>query len=105
MNFSFCKTFFFFLVIFSITGCAAKWVNIDNTAADDLKINHAKAKCHYDEKLYDLSIKMQINDYIKFDLDNPVADEATENYKKKETLKVYTELNKCMKEEGLKELD
>ncbi|WP_345978850.1 hypothetical protein [Sulfurimonas sp. HSL3-2] len=105
MNFYFFKTFFFFLLIFAITGCAAKWANIDNTPADDLKIKHAKSKCHYDEELYNLSIKMNINDYLKFHLDNPKADEAIDNYEKQETLKVHTKLNTCMKEEGLKELD
>jgi len=92
-------------------GCGgSSWVNLDQTQASEVKIKEAKQKCNYDKKMYDLNYQLQTIGYTSFALKNNanVDKNFTDNWEKDAKQKaqnaVDTELEACMKNNGLEKL-
>lgn len=92
------------LCVAVLTGCGAKWVNLDNSQASNSKIKKAMSKCRVDDRIYQINEERNINDVI---LDvSGMKEEEKEKIRKANKLKedkAYQAIYDCMKKEGLKQ--
>ena len=90
-------------IVIGLTGCGGvTWMNINKTPAKEIKIQEAEKKCSVNKKLYNLSIEKDgTYDMISIlNAEGKAKEDLIKLYKQKEN-KVHSEINKCMKQEGL----
>jgi hypothetical protein len=98
------------VIVLFLVGCSSTWINLDSSKAQDSKISRAKEKCEVDKKLYNMSISKNLNEDMIFILeitDPPISKEAKQQLRdlhNEKERKMWDDINKCMRKEGLKQI-
>lgn len=89
--------------VFVLAGCAT-WVNLDDSKADQDKINTAKSRCNHDSTLLKLQSSEVAKDAKVLATSNVAEKRELEEAYLREEKEVYRKLNACMRKQGLKPL-
>ena len=90
--------------IILLAGCGSTWINLNNTKAEQSKINDAKAKCNHDSTLVKLQGRELKKDASVLATSSIAEKQALEDAYARDEKETYARLDACMAKRGLKRL-